>query len=339
MVKQHTSLNPIFVVAACVVVIAGMKVAQSLIVPFLLAGFIAIISATPMFWLQRKGLSKWLALTLVVLAVFVFGISVSVLVGSSLDDFIGKLPFYEDRLRLMFAELLGQLSRFGVSVSSGSVLTYFDPGQAMGFAGKVFKGVGSTLANVFLILLTVLFILGEAAGMRHKLSKIVDDPEHTLAQLNLFFIKVNNYVAIKTTTSLLTGLVVTLWLSILGVDHAVLWGVLAFLFNFIPNIGSIIAAIPAVLLALVQLGPDIALWTAFGYLVVNNVVGNYVEPKFMGQSLGLSSLVVFLSLVFWGWVLGPVGMLLSVPLTMTLKIAMENSPRTRWFSVLLGPDS
>lgn len=123
-----------------------------------------------------------------------------------------------------------------------------------------------------------------------------------------------------------------------GIDYALLWGVLAFLLNFVPNIGSIIAAVPAVLLALIQLGPFSALMTAMGYLIANMVMGNIIEPRYMGKGLGLSTLVVFLSLVFWGWVLGPVGMLLSVPLTMLMKIALESSDETRWLAILMGPD-
>ena len=136
--------------------------------------------------------------------------------------------------------------------------------------------------------------------------------------------------------SLGTGAAVWLWLTILGVDYPVLWGLLAFLLNYVPNIGSIIAAVPAVLLALVQLGPGAAAWAAAGYLAVNVLFGSVLEPRFMGRGVGLSALVVFLSLVFWGWVLGPVGMFLSVPLTITAKIALAASDETRWAAVLLG---
>jgi predicted PurR-regulated permease PerM len=107
--------------------------------------------------------------------------------------------------------------------------------------------------------------------------------------------------------------------------------------NFVPTIGSIIAAIPPVLLALVQLGPFAAIAVGVGYLVLNVVMGSAIEPRFMGRGLGLSTLVVFLSLVFWGWVLGPVGMLLSIPLTMTAKMALEASPSSRWLAQLLSP--
>ena len=140
---------------------------------------------------------------------------------------------------------------------------------------------------------------------------------------------------IKTAVSAVTGTVVGLWVAALGLDFALLWGLVAFLLNFIPNLGSIIAAIPAVLLAMVQFGPGRAAVIAAGYLVVNIVFGSVVEPMLMGRRLGLSTLVVFASLVFWGFVWGPVGMLFSVPLTMVVKIALENSKDFRWVAVML----
>jgi len=131
---------------------------------------------------------------------------------------------------------------------------------------------------------------------------------------------------------------VTIWLLILGVDFAMLWGLLAFFFNFVPNIGSIIAAIPPVVLAIVQpgMGLGVATWVAIGYALINIVIGNVVEPRVMGRGLGLSTLVVFLSLIFWGAVLGPVGMLLSVPLTIIARIILAGHERTRWIAILLA---
>ena len=108
--------------------------------------------------------------------------------------------------------------------------------------------------------------------------------------------------------------------------------------NYVPNIGSIFAAIPGVLTALVQFSALKAGYAAAGYIGINLLVGSVIEPRFMGRGLGMSTLVVFLSLVFWGWVLGPVGMLLSVPLTMILRIALEGNEDTRWIAVLLGPE-
>jgi predicted PurR-regulated permease PerM len=147
---------------------------------------------------------------------------------------------------------------------------------------------------------------------------------------------VRHYLAIKTQMSFVTAVLVTILLVVLKVDFPILWGVLAFFLNYVPNIGSFIAAIPAVILAFVQLGTGSALFTASGYVVVNVVIGNIVEPRIMGRGLGLSTLVVFLSLLFWGWVLGSVGMLLSVPLTMVAKICMESMDETRWLAILMG---
>jgi len=146
-------------------------------------------------------------------------------------------------------------------------------------------------------------------------------------------------MAIKTIASLATGIIITIWLIILDVDFPLLWGLVAFMLNFVPNIGSIIAAIPAIMLSYLQIGFGSALLTTIGYLTVNVVIGNFIEPRYMGKGLGLSTLVVFISLVFWGFILGPIGMFLSVPLTMTLKIALQSNPNTRWLAILLGDET
>jgi len=157
-----------------------------------------------------------------------------------------------------------------------------------------------------------------------------------MTHFDAFVRDVKHYLAIKTWICLATGFLMTVFLISINLDYAILWGVLAFLLNYVPTIGSIIAALPAVLLAYIQLGGGWAVGVAIGYLAVNMIMGNLVEPRVMGQGLGLSTLVVFLSLLFWGWVLGPVGMVLSVPLTVTLRIALESREDTRWIAVLLG---
>ena len=144
------------------------------------------------------------------------------------------------------------------------------------------------------------------------------------------------YIAIKGFVSLLTGFLVFVLLKLIGVEYAVLWSVTAVLLNFIPTVGSIIAAVPPVLLSLVQLSVADSIFVLLGYLVINLFVGNYIEPRWMGKGLNLSPFVVFVSLVFWGWILGPVGMLLSIPLTILVKIGLETQEETKWIAVLLG---
>jgi predicted PurR-regulated permease PerM len=159
-----------------------------------------------------------------------------------------------------------------------------------------------------------------------------------LKQIDRFLTSVNNYLAIKTLVSIATGIIVSVMLWAFGLDFFLLWGVLAFLLNYIPNIGSIIAAVPAMSLAVLQLSLPEAGLIGLGYVVINMVMGNIVEPRYLGKGLGLSTLVIFLSLIFWGWLLGSVGMLLSVPLTMIIKIGLENAEEGRWFAILLSGD-
>jgi predicted PurR-regulated permease PerM len=185
----------------------------------------------------------------------------------------------------------------------------------------------------------VIFILFEAVELPKKLSLAFSDASQSLGRFESFIKSVNRYLVIKTLVSILTGVLITCWMWVLGVDFPILWGVCAFLLNFVPNIGSIIAAVPAVLLAFVQLGGLSAGLTGMGFLVVNLIVGNVIEPRYMGKGLGLSTLVVFLSLLLWGWVFGPVGMLLSIPLTIIMKLAFEANPKMHWLAVMIDSES
>jgi AI-2 transport protein TqsA len=336
-VPMRTS-HVLLTVAACIVIIAGLKAATVILVPFLLSAFIAIISAPPMFWLQRKGVPSVLAVFMVVLATLGVVVLVGTLVGQSVTDFTKDMPVYQVKIRAQTTAVLTWLANLGVDTRSLALNKVFDPGAAMKLAATVLNGLGNVLTNGFLIMMTVIFILLEAASFPAKLQAIKGTPDAPLTRWEYFLNDVKQYMAIKTWISLATGVLIAAWTAALGVDYPLLWGLLAFALNYVPNIGSIIAALPAVLLALVQMGLLKALLAAGGYAAVNLVMGNVVEPRFMGRNLGLSTLVVFVSLLFWGWVLGPVGMLLSVPLTITAKIALDSRAETRWVAILLGPE-
>jgi predicted PurR-regulated permease PerM len=341
MSKEH--LHPhaggfLITAAAFVIVVAGMQEAREILVPFLLSGFIAIIAAPALFFLTERRIPTALALLLVIGVIVAVGILLGILVGESVDDFSAQLPVYQERLNTQTGALLKWLSEYGISISEQAASKLVDPGKAMKMAAAGLNTLGSLLTNTFLILLTVIFILLEASSFPVKLKQVMADPDQGLRSLNHFLENIKRYMAIKTLTSLATGILIAIWLWIVDVDYPLLWGVLAFLLNFVPNIGSLLAAIPALLLALIQLGISGTLWALLGYVVINNVIGAVIEPRFMGRGLGLSTLVVFLSLVFWGWVLGPVGMFLSVPLTMMVKIGLDSNEQTRWIAVLLGTE-
>lgn len=322
--------------AAFVIVVAGMRAAETLLVPFFLSLFIAVICSPPLLWMKRRGVPSGLAVLLVILIIVLLGTIVGAVVGSSITSFRADLPEYQARLQDMSAGLRGWLAGQGVAIDRGFWAENVKPSAALALAGNTLSSLGNLMTNAFLILLTVVFILAEEMRFADRLARAHEDLQSTIEGINRFTKSVNHYMALKSGLSLITGTLVSLWLWFLGVDYALLWGTMAFLLNFVPNLGSLLAAVPAVLLALVQLGVPDALWTAAGYVVINVLIGNVVEPKVMGRGLNLSTLVVFLSLVFWGWVLGPVGMLLSVPLTMTVKIALESYPGTAWLGMVLG---
>ncbi|MDQ6991037.1 MAG: AI-2E family transporter [Mariprofundaceae bacterium] len=333
--RQH---SPLLLSLACLmIVIAGIQAAASVLIPLLLSLFMACICLPPLRFLLDKGVSSAWAIALVMIGLVVLGLFIATFAGASVADFSQNLPTYQSRLKLQMMDLLQTLNHWGLHLSNESILAALDPSVAMGFAGKLLAGFGNVLANTFFIILTVIFLLSEAISLPHKWKYLGEHaPKTTVVQP--FLDSVNQYLLIKTVVSLVTGTLVALGLSVLGVDYPILWGLLAFLLNYVPNIGSMIAAIPAVLLAWIQLGGEGAIYTVVLYTVINIVMGSVVEPRFLGKGVGLSTLVVFLSLVFWGWLLGSVGMLLSVPLTMIVKLALEANEKTQWLAVILGPD-
>jgi predicted PurR-regulated permease PerM len=293
--------------------------------------------ASPLlFWLKGKGLPSGLVVVVVVAVMIGILFLIGVLVGGSVNLFVKALPSYQERLQDLVASLVVGLRIRGVEVSDQTLLQYFDPSVAMRLAASLLTSLGGLLRDALLILLAVIFMLLEAFNLPEKLAESLGDPDPSMRRFAEFAAKLKRYVAIKTAVSIGTGTAVAIWLTICQVDFPFLWGLLAFLLNYIPNLGSISAAIPPVLLALIQFGPGGAALVAGGYAIINFAIGSLLEPRFLGQGLGLSTLVVFISLVVWAWVLGPVGALLSVPLTITLKLALESSQKTRWLALILG---
>lgn len=336
---SSSSLKVLLILASIVIVLAGIKAASVIVVPFLLSLFIAMACSPVVTWAISKKVPRSIAVVLVILMIVVFGFILAGLVGQSMNEFSQNLPKYRAQLVDEFAWLIGQAQNFNLKFDKQQILSYLDPGMAMNMVSNLLSSLGGVLTNFLLILLIVVFMLFEADSIPKKVHIALDDPDMKIQQIDKFLVSVKNYLAIKTLVSLGTGLVIGLWLYFLGLDHVLLWAMLAFLLNYIPNIGSIIAAIPAVLLAVVQLGSGSAGLVALGYIMTNTIMGNIVEPRYMGRGLGLSTLVVFLSLIFWGWLLGTVGMLLSVPLTMIVKIALESNPNTRWIALLLASEN
>jgi len=369
--------------AAFVVVVAGMRAAIEIIIPFLLAVFLAIICTPALFWLKNRGISTVFAILIVSLVIMAAGLMVGTILTTSIADFTNDLPQYTSQLNNRIRDMeinwnqwleekrakfhrdgldkapsgeqndastevipadssIGKASEPPASKSANgpeekplSLSRFLDAQAGIKLMRDLLAQLGNILTKGFLIYLTTIFILLEASILPGKIKAAMKNNSGTFENLAGIADDVKKYLAMKTIISLVTGTLIAIWLTVLGVKYPIVWGLIAFLLNFVPNIGSIIAAVPACILAFLQLGGPTATLAALGYLFVNIVLGNLVEPRLMGQRLGLSTLVVFLSLVFWGWVLGPIGMLLSVPLTMTVKIALQSHPDTRKLAILL----
>ncbi len=336
-VTDSSVFHGIMIITGIVVIIGGMMHARTVLVPLMMATVIAIVSSGPITWFQKKGLPQWLAILLVMVLICCIALLALLVVGSSAKDFLHNLPAYENKLHQQMEQLYTFLGSKGLHFKEKGIAKIFNPASAMKYAGVLLNDLGILLTNGFIILLLVIFILFEASGLPAKLKAIYGEDDSKLLLLQKFNNSVKQYMFIKTLVSLTTGVLATLSLMVIGVDYPVMWGMIAFAFNFVPSVGSIIAAVPPVLLAVVQLGPGSGLAAAACYLAINMVMGSVIEPRFMSKGLGLSTLVVFLSLLFWGWVLGPVGMLLSVVLTMKLKILLDSNEETQWLALLLGP--
>ena len=328
----------LIVFAAIAITAFFLQAASPVIAPLLLAAFIAIVATPPLRWMRRRRVPKWLALGIIILVLLDAGSIFALLFTGELEGFRDGLPGYQERLILLSDQLGGWLENVGVANARDAIRDIFDPAVAAGLVRIALANVSGIFATGLLVLLAVIFMLLEAPSLSLKLKSACQLSAEAEARIRRVLGAINQYMVIKTLTSLATALLIWLWLWLLGIDFAALWGFLAFLLNFIPFVGAILMTIPAVLLALVQTDIQTTLLVALGYLFANTLIGSFLEPRIMGRGLGISTLAVFVSLLFWGWVLGTVGVFLSVPLTIALIIAMEASPQTRPLAILLGPD-
>lgn len=337
-INSSRGMRTLIGAAALVIIIAGVSLAQSVVVLFLVSFFLALLGTPPLLWLKEKHIPSGFAVLIIMACMAIILILIGIQIGTSFSSFSDDLPLLQTRIREQLLELIVLLKGRGIVVQENFFLEYVNPETIMKLTADLLTGLSSVLSDLVLILLTVTFILLEVSSFPIKLRKVLGDPKQKFPQFTKFANDMKRYMVIKTFMSLASGILITVWLYILGIDYPILWGFLAFLLNYIPNIGSIVAAIPAVILAVVQFGFGSAALVAAGYLVVNFIEGNVIEPRLMGRKLGLSTLVVFLSLIFWGGLLGFIGAILSIPLTMTLKFAFESSESTRWIALLLGSE-
>ena len=345
---QTPGLRFLFTLAVGVILIQGLRFAAPVVLPVALAGFLAVICLPIVLWMQKKRIPLMVAIPATVLAVAaVFGL-VILLGTQQLADLQVRLAAQAEAVEEPLRAWLGSVEARFTSLEEGEIWTtiqgLFDVPRLASLATGATTWALSLVSSTFLVFIILAFALSEAAVFPRKLGVIAGDAVASRERLSAIVGEVQGYLVIKTLVSLATGVLLGLWTWAMGLELPLLLGVIAFVLNYVPTIGSAIASVPALALALVEVdaagvfvGLDLhhAVIVGLGYLIVNIVFGNWLEPTMMGRRLGLSTLVVVLSLVFWGWLWGPVGAVLSVPLTMGVKIMLENTKDLKWVAVLL----
>ena len=334
--SSRRSSSTLLALAAVVIVVMGLKLAQPLLAPLLLAALITATCAPIASWLSARGLPASVGAAVALLTGLGFLAGCGLLIAYSSDEARAQIPTYWARAQEGAGSLAAYMTRLGFHATRESILAMFDASKVMLVVGTALTAGADVLPHLIVMPLLVFFALAEIAGFGDKLRFILPATSKGMERIETAAREVQKYLLVKTATSFVAAAFIGIWLLIFKVDFAVLLAVLAFLLHFVPNLGSAIAMVPGIVVALLQHGPGTALAVTVGYLVINGIVGNVMEPKVMGRTLGLSPLVVLLAMVFWGWLWGPIGALLSVPLTMIAKISLENSNNLGWIAVLIG---
>jgi AI-2 transport protein TqsA len=326
----------LLVLACLVVVVHGLRLGAPILVPFALALFLAVLSLPIMFALQRRRVPTLLAIVVAVLVDVGVLFLIVLLASQSLTELQARLPVYAAQLQNLAGTWIASLQAQGIPIGDYISTEMISPSAVVDLITGTLGRIAALLSSLFLVLLIMVFILAEATQFPAKFRAIMGKSDGDLSRFAKIIKEVQEYLVIKTLVSIATGISIGTWAWIMGLDFPILLGMIGFILNYVPTIGSILASIPAFLLALILFGPGHATVVVVGYIVINLVFGNLIEPHLMGRRLGISTLVVLLSLVFWAWVWGPIGALLAVPLTMVVKIMLENTQDLRWMATLLG---
>ena len=328
--------NYFFFFAGAIIIIAGIKAASEIVIILFLAIFISSIISTFINFLENRHIPKFISYIFVTGGFTLLSILLVYVLNISIKDFLANLPFYEKQLQAAVVKGISFAESHGYEIDKNTILEALNLNSFFGITTNLIGSIGTFLSKFLLLIIGIAFILAESRSLEKKLKIIFDKDRKKLEHFKLFSSNIQKYFSVKTATSFLTGFLVTVVLIFFDIQYPVLWGVIAMLFNFIPVVGSIIAAIPAILLSLVSADINTTLILIVLYVGVNISISNIIEPKLMGKELGLSPMVIFFSLILWGWVLGLVGMFLAVPITMTLKIAFDSDRSTKWLSLLMS---
>jgi predicted PurR-regulated permease PerM len=335
--RSLTPLGALLVtLGGTVLVLAGMRAAAPVVGPLLIALLITIAWSPASRWLQQRGWPPVVAaLTGVVVSLIGLALLVA-LVWSSLLDLQERLPEYQPRVAALQDAIQQRLAALPFDSSRLLSAEEVQPGALVGYALSLIGGLTEAVGALALLGLLMAFMMLESVRYPEKLEAVLSVTDQTRGRITSFGKSMRSYIVINTVFGLIAAVANTLLLLALGVDFAILWGVVSFLLSFVPNVGVLISIVPPALMALLQFGLGRAIIVAAGFFVINFVVDSLLKPRYVGSSLDLTAITVVASLVFWGWLLGPVGALLAVPLSIGVKFLLESYDESRWLAALMS---
>ncbi len=340
MKPQSTIISFLAGLASAVIVIFGLKTMASLLTPILLSLFLVLVTYPILAWLKGRGLPQWLAYILVLLSVVTIGVFVVLFLATSINELVTLLPSYGDRIESQVNGLWRWIREQGVTLDDIQALSWLQPERIIQVSLSLTTTILGILSDTGLTLLIFVYMLATAPGFSKQLKKGLKSNPPALQRFEGFAQSTSSYLMIKGWLGALTALVQMLLMWWLGLDFAVLWGVLSFAFNFIPNIGFYLALLPPLLIAIIELGWIKAAFFAIAYVVINNFFDMVVAPRYLAKGLDLSVLVTFLAVIIWAWILGPIGAFLALPLTIMVKtLVFESFPQTQLIAQLMGSGS
>jgi predicted PurR-regulated permease PerM len=313
-----------------------IKYAADLLAPFLISVSFAIVLSPLLNYLQTKHIPKILSLVILIILSAIPILLIGGYIGSEVQDFASNIHTFKAQFESTLGKVVQSLENIGITLNQEDIKAIVDKSNISGIIKNLASQTSTQFSNIFLILFTVAFMLMESQFMYQKLEKILLKSKINLEDGMQIITKINTYFIIKVKTSMVTALWVFAVLWYYDIPYFYMWASLAFFLNFIPVVGSIFAAVPPIIFAMMDQGMITATWVALWYVTINMVIGNILEPRIMGKGLGLSALVIFLSMTLWGWVLGPTGMILSVPLTMAMQFLFAQYKETEWIALILS---
>ncbi len=319
---------------------------KEILVPVTIAIFLTYLLHPLMAYMKKKGVPKWLSLVLILMVIAIIGYLTGLLLISAVGDVQDKWGMYSDNISAFMTQLLKPFdltlrefaSWFKIDITRIDIPTLFKKLFEAGVIGNMVNPIFSMLGDFFISLIFWVFMMLGKIKFEERLTIAFSEKSAMVTQ-NLLNINVQlqSYLIIKTILSLIVGTIVTLVLIIYNVDFALLWGLLTFVLNFIPNIGALIATIGPIIIALLQYGLGLTTISLAAILfLIHNLIGNLIEPHYLGRHMDLSPVFVLFSLIFWGWIWGIVGMFLAVPIAAAMKILFSNIDPLKPIAILMG---